>query len=169
MASTTPGNRPPDSAEIETPVTEPMVIGTRLGGMASVCARVAASRATRLPGLAPRGFISGNNTGTAAAMWEAFEPVICPTPDTSRRPARNAGHHAEAAYTDKENDQIDMPSGRSHSCADRVDSGASRNRQRSCDVERYLSNYLIQLSIKIFHNIPYANPTCAPTTTEVCP
>jgi hypothetical protein len=77
IASTTPGNRPPvNSAEIETPVTEPIVIRTRLGGMVSVWAPVAASRATRSPDLAPRSFISGNNTGATAAMSAAFEPEM---------------------------------------------------------------------------------------------
>ena len=80
IASTTPGSNPPvNSAAIETPVTEPMVISTRLGGMVSVCAPVAASRATRSPGLAPRAFISGNSTGATAAMSAAFEPEM---PDT---------------------------------------------------------------------------------------
>ena len=65
-----------NSAEIETPVTEPMVISTRLGGMVSVCAPVAASSATRSPGLAPRAFISGNSTGATAAMSAAFEPEM---------------------------------------------------------------------------------------------
>ncbi len=68
-----------NSAEIETPVTEPIVISTRLGGMVSVCAPVAASRATRSPGLAPRSFISGNSTGATAAMSAAFDPEM---PDT---------------------------------------------------------------------------------------
>ena len=48
-----------NSAAIETPVTEPMVMSTRLGGMVSVCAPVAERSATRSPGLAPRSFISG--------------------------------------------------------------------------------------------------------------
>ncbi len=49
MASTTPGNSPPvNSAEIETPVTEPMVIRTRLGGIVSVCAPVAASKGEQI-------------------------------------------------------------------------------------------------------------------------
>src|ERR1700742_1094346 len=53
IASTTPGSRPPvNSAEIETPVTEPMVISTRLGGMGSVWAPGGANSATRAPGLA---------------------------------------------------------------------------------------------------------------------
>ena len=65
-----------NSAAIETPVTEPMVISTRLGGMVSVCAPVAESRATRSPGLAPRAFISGNSTGATAAMSAAFEPEM---------------------------------------------------------------------------------------------
>ena len=50
--STTPGSRPPvKSAAIETPVTEPMVMRTRLGGIVSVWAPVAESSATRSPGL----------------------------------------------------------------------------------------------------------------------
>ena len=65
-----------NSAAIETPVTEPMVISTRLGGMVSVCAPVAESRATRSPGLAPRAFISGNSTGATAAMSAALEPEM---------------------------------------------------------------------------------------------
>ena len=65
-----------NSAAIETPVTEPMVISTRLGGMVSVCAPVAESSATRSPGLAPRAFISGNSTGATAAMSAAFEPEM---------------------------------------------------------------------------------------------
>ena len=65
-----------NSAAIDTPVTEPMVISTRLGGMVSVCAPVADSSATRSPGLAPRFFISGNSTGATAAMSAAFEPEM---------------------------------------------------------------------------------------------
>ncbi len=76
-ASTRPGSRPPvNSAAIETPVTEPMVISTRLGGMVSVCAPVADSSATRSPGLAPRLIISGNSTGATAAMSAALEPEM---------------------------------------------------------------------------------------------
>ena len=67
------------SAAIEMPVTEPMVISTMDGGMVSVCAPVAASSATRSPGLAPRFCISGNSTGAIAAMSAIFEPEI---PDT---------------------------------------------------------------------------------------
>jgi len=47
--------------------------------MVSVCAPVAASRAMRSPGFAPRAFISGNSTGATAAMSAAFEPEM---PDT---------------------------------------------------------------------------------------
>ena len=68
-----------NSAAIDTPVTEPMVISTRLGGMVSVCAPVAASRATSSPGSAPRFFISGNSAGATAAMSAALEPEM---PDT---------------------------------------------------------------------------------------
>ena len=71
------GRSPPvNSAAIETPVTDPMVMRTRLGGMVSVCAPVADSSATRSPGRAPRAFISGNSTGATAAMSAAFEPEI---------------------------------------------------------------------------------------------
>jgi hypothetical protein len=68
-----------NKAAIETPVTEPIVISTRLGGMVSVWAPVAASSATRSPGLAPRAFISGNSTGATAAISAALAPEI---PDT---------------------------------------------------------------------------------------
>ena len=72
-----PGSNPPvNRAEIDTPVTEPMVISTIEGGMVSVCAPVAAKSATRSPGLAPRSFISGNSTGATAAMSAAFEPEM---------------------------------------------------------------------------------------------
>ena len=74
---TAPGSRPPvNSAEIETPVTEPMVIRTRLGGIVSVMAPEAESSATSSPGLAPRAFISGKSTGATAAMSAAFEPEM---------------------------------------------------------------------------------------------
>ena len=63
-------------AAIDTPVTEPMVISTRLGGMVSVCAPVAESSATRSPGFAPALFISGKSTGATAAMSAAFEPEM---------------------------------------------------------------------------------------------
>ena len=63
-------------AAIDTPVTEPMVISTMLGGMVSVWAPVADRSATRSPGLAPRCFISGNSTGATAAMSAAFEPEM---------------------------------------------------------------------------------------------
>ena len=74
------GSNPPvNKAEIETPVTEPMVISTRDGGTVSVCAPVAASSATNSPGSAPRLIISGNSAGATAAMSAAFEPDM---PDT---------------------------------------------------------------------------------------
>ena len=76
-ASTSAGSRPPvNSAAMETPVTEPMVMSTMEGGMVSVCAPVAESSATRSPGLAPRLVISGNRTGATAAMSAAFEPEM---------------------------------------------------------------------------------------------
>ena len=80
MAATSAGSRPPvNSPAIETPVTEPMVISTRLGGMVSDIAPEAASSATNSPGFAPRRFISGNSTGATAAMSAALEPEM---PDT---------------------------------------------------------------------------------------
>ena len=79
-ASTRPGSNPPvNNDAIDTPVTEPMVISTMEGGIVSVWAPVAASRATRSPGSAPRAFISGNSAGATAAMSAAFEPEM---PDT---------------------------------------------------------------------------------------
>ncbi len=63
-------------AAIETPVTDPIVISTRLGGTVSVCAPVADSSATRSPSLAPRCFISGNSAGAIAAMSAAFDPEM---------------------------------------------------------------------------------------------
>ena len=68
-----------NSAAIDTPVTEPMVIRTRLGGIVSVVRPVAERSATRSPGLAPRAFISGNSTGATAAMSAALAPEM---PDT---------------------------------------------------------------------------------------
>ena len=75
-----PGSKPPvNRAAMDTPVTEPMVMSTMLGGIVSVCAPVAESSATRSPGLAPRSFISGKSTGATAAMSAAFDPEM---PDT---------------------------------------------------------------------------------------
>ena len=80
MAATSAGSRPPvNRPAIDTPVTEPMVISTRLGGMVSDIAPEAASSATSSPGLEPRRRISGNSTGAIAAMSAAFEPEM---PDT---------------------------------------------------------------------------------------
>ena len=61
---------------METPVTEPIVSSTRLGGMVSVCAPVADSSATRSPFFAPRRCISGNSTGATAAMSAALDPEM---------------------------------------------------------------------------------------------
>ncbi len=75
--TTKPGSNPPvNRAAIDTPVTEPMVIRIRLGGTVSVCAEVAASKATRSPRVAPRRSISGNSTGAIAAMSAALEPEM---------------------------------------------------------------------------------------------
>ena len=74
------GSMPPvNNAAMETPVTDPTVIKTRLGGMVSVCAPVVASKATRSPSLAPRWRISGNSTGATAAISATLEPEM---PDT---------------------------------------------------------------------------------------
>ena len=67
---------PVNSAAIDMPVTEPMVISTMDGGMVSVCAPVADSSATRSPSLAPRFFISGKSTGAIAAMSATFDPEM---------------------------------------------------------------------------------------------
>ena len=74
---TTAGSSPPvNSAAIETPVTAPIVISTRLGGIVSLIAPEAESSATRSPSFAPRAFISGNSAGATAAMSAAFEPEM---------------------------------------------------------------------------------------------
>ena len=65
-----------NSAAIETPVTEPIVMSTRLGGTVSVCAPVAARSAIRSPSFAPRFFISGKSAGAMAAMSAAFDPEM---------------------------------------------------------------------------------------------
>src|SRR3981189_138338 len=74
-----------------------MAIRTRLGRTVSVWAPVAASRATRSPGLVPRAFISGNSTGATAAMSAAFKPD---TPDTRCS--------APTSTPDKYDDQMDI-------------------------------------------------------------
>ncbi len=65
-----------NSAEVDTPVTAPRMISTRLGGIVSDIAAAAASWATSSPGWAPRRFISGSRTGATAAWSAAFEPEI---------------------------------------------------------------------------------------------
>ena len=64
---------------IDTPVTDPTVIRTRLGGIVSVWAPVADNSATSSPGFEPLAFISGNSAGAIAAMSAALEPEM---PDT---------------------------------------------------------------------------------------
>src|SRR3954451_7733880 len=77
MASTSAGISPPvNSAAIDTPVTEPMVISTSDGGIVSLMAPEADSSDTSSPGWKPRRFISGNSTGVTAAMSAAFEPEM---------------------------------------------------------------------------------------------
>src|SRR2546430_16468785 len=89
-ASTSAGSSPPlNSAAIDTPVTEPIVISTRLGGIVSDIAPDDDSSATSSPGLAPRRLISGNSTGATAAMSAALEPE---NPETRYiAPSRPAG------------------------------------------------------------------------------
>ncbi len=78
--TTRPGSSPPvKRAAMDTPVTDPTVISTRLGGIVSVCAPVADNSATNSPGFEPRACISGNSAGAIAAMSAALEPEI---PDT---------------------------------------------------------------------------------------
>ena len=57
-------------------MTDPIVMSTMEGGIVSVCAPVAASKATKSPSLAPRAFISGNSAGATAAMSAALEPEM---------------------------------------------------------------------------------------------
>ena len=81
------GIKPPmNKAAIDTPVTAPMVIKTKLGGMVSLMAPEAANKATKRPGSAPRCFISGNKAGATAAMSAALEPEM---PDTKYMAANN--------------------------------------------------------------------------------
>ena len=85
--------------------------------MVSVCAPVAASRATRSPGLAPRSFISGNRTGATGGhvgglgarnaryqIHRADQHVVQPAADMAQQAgqerhhgARHAGHLDEQA------------------------------------------------------------------------
>jgi hypothetical protein len=67
-------NPPVNSAEIETFVTDPIVIKTRLGGMVSDIAPAELSMATSSPSSSPRRFMSGNSAGATAAISAAFEP-----------------------------------------------------------------------------------------------
>ena len=74
---TTAGSNPPvNSAAIDTPVTEPIVMSTRLGGIVSDMAPDDDSSAMRSPSCAPRRFISGKSAGATAAMSAAFEPEM---------------------------------------------------------------------------------------------
>ena len=84
---------PVKSADMETPVTEPMVISTIEGGIVSVCAPVAASSATSSPGLAPRAFISGNNAAPPPPYPQPWRRK-CRRPDTSPRSARRRDRRA---------------------------------------------------------------------------
>src|SRR5664280_3757107 len=108
-ANTSAGNRPPlNNAAIETPVTEPMEIRTRLGGIVSDIAPDDASKATSSPGFAPLRLISGNSTGATAAMSAALEPEI-PDTDTSHPPAHRLAHRAHGRATWRENPPLRAP------------------------------------------------------------
>lgn len=63
-----------NGAEIKPPVTDPMVISTRDGGIVSVCAPVMRVAQRDRRALLPRFFISGNRTGATAAMSAALDP-----------------------------------------------------------------------------------------------
>ncbi len=65
-----------NNAEIETLVTDPMVINTSDGGIVSDIALEVASSDANSPGCCPRRRISGNSTGATAAMSAAFEPEM---------------------------------------------------------------------------------------------
>jgi hypothetical protein len=74
---TTAGSKPAvNMAAIETPVTEPMMISTRLGGIVSAIAPDVASSAIIVGRFCPRRTMSGNSTGATAAMSAIFEPEI---------------------------------------------------------------------------------------------
>ncbi len=76
-ARNSPGSSPAvNSPAIDTDVTEPITISTMEGGIVSLIAPEAASRATSSPSSAPRRFISGNSTGATAAMSAALEPLM---------------------------------------------------------------------------------------------
>jgi len=65
-----------NSAAMETPVTDPMMMRTRLGGIVSPMAPEADSSPTSSPPCHPRRRISGKRTGATAAMSAAFDPEI---------------------------------------------------------------------------------------------
>ncbi len=71
------GSSPPvNRAEMETPVTAPTMISTRLGGIVSDMAAEAASCAASSPDAMPRRRISGSSTGATAAWSAALEPEM---------------------------------------------------------------------------------------------
>ncbi|MNT92005.1 hypothetical protein D3C72_2332020 [compost metagenome] len=65
-----------NSEVIDTPVTDPTVISTMLGGIVSDIAPEADKRPIRSPSFAPRCFISGNSAGATAAISAVFEPEM---------------------------------------------------------------------------------------------
>ena len=66
---------PVKRAAIDTPVTEPMVISTRLGGMVSVCAPVRKQR-DQVAGLGAALLHLREQHRATAAMSAAFEPEM---------------------------------------------------------------------------------------------
>src|SRR5580658_5303465 len=105
IAATKAGNNPPvNSAEIDTFVTDPMVIKTRLGGIVSDIALDVASSEASSPGCCPLLRISGNSTGATAAMSAAFEPEMPDTrylapSNTYDRPPRTWPHTLTRKFT----------------------------------------------------------------------
>src|SRR6516164_2241691 len=80
IAPTIAGTNPLVNSEaIETPVTEPIVISTTLGGIVSDIAAEVPSIETNSPSSEPLFLISGKRAGATAAMSATFEPEI---PDT---------------------------------------------------------------------------------------
>ena len=101
------GNRPAvNIAAIETPVTEPMMISTRLGGIVSAIAPDVASSAIIELRFCPRFSMSGNSTGATAAMSAIFEPDMPETryiaaTSTIDRPPRTCPTRLASASTSR--------------------------------------------------------------------
>src|SRR5262249_44050256 len=89
-ASTTAGKSPPvKSAAIETPVTEPMVMRTKLGGIVSVCAPVADTSGQDL-GFWPRVASFRGKAPAPPPPCRQLSSRKFRRPNTCRQPERNA-------------------------------------------------------------------------------